>query len=296
MTTREERTIKSARRVLEILEYFDRDHPSATVMDMSRALAYPQSSTSELLRSLTRLGYLHYNRYRRTYSPKARVALLGAWVDPALFRGGTLLGAVDRVAELVGETVLLSTAANYVLQHLHVVQGSSEHAVHEHAGHEDSLLHSPQGRLILSSYRDMHIRTALHRLNAEEEVPERRVHMGDTLQALIALRKQGWIIEPNARDDGVGVVSVLLPPRRGVERLALSVQATSETITARGEEILGVMLEQRDHILPKPGVPAASQRAPISPEFAALASVPAAVSPASQGAEQDNHQLRSLVA
>src|ERR1700740_2583728 len=112
------RSIKSAHRVLEILEYFDQDRRHATVMDMSRTLNYPQSSTSELLRSLTRLGYLHYNRYRRTYTPKARVALLGAWVEPALFRGGSILGAVDRVAELVGETVLLSPAADYFLQHL----------------------------------------------------------------------------------------------------------------------------------------------------------------------------------
>lgn len=289
MTTREERTIKSARRVLEILEYFDRDHPSATVMDMSRALAYPQSSTSELLRSLTRLGYLHYNRYRRTYSPKARVALLGSWVDPALFRGGSVLGAVDRVAEMVGETVLLSTATNYVLQHLHVVQGTSEHAVHEHAGRDESLLHSPQGHLILSSYRDMHIRSALHRLNAEEPDPEQRVQITEMLQRLIGLRKQGWLIEPEAREDA-GVVTVLLPPRRGIERLALSVLASRETVAARGEEILKIMLEERDHILPKATSPAAPMltRATISSDFDTLGGA--------SGASQGDHAPHSLVA
>lgn len=86
MATSASRTIKSAHRVLEILEYFDQDRRVATVMEMSRTLNYPQSSTSELLRCLTRLGYLHYNRVRRTYSPTARVALLGAWVKPSLFR------------------------------------------------------------------------------------------------------------------------------------------------------------------------------------------------------------------
>ncbi|CAN7192822.1 helix-turn-helix domain-containing protein [Phenylobacterium sp. LjRoot225] len=276
--------------MLEILEYFDRDHPSATVMDMSRALAYPQSSTSELLRSLTRLGYLHYNRYRRTYSPKARVALLGSWVDPALFRGGTVLGAVDKVAELVGETVLLSTAANYLLQHLHVVPGASEQAVLEHAGRDESLLHSPQGRLILSSYRDMHIRSALHRLNAEEPDPERRVRISERLQELVELRKQGWLIEPEARDDGAGVVTILLPPRRGVERLALSVLATRETIETRGEEILAIMLQERDHILPQaPSPPPPTvMRATISSDFEGLAEV--------VGSSQDNHRPRALVA
>jgi len=290
VTTREERTIKSARRVLEILEYFDREHPSATVMDMSRALAYPQSSTSELLRSLTRLGYLHYNRYRRTYSPKARLALLGAWVDPTLFRGGAILEALDHVGELVGETVVLSTAANYVLQHLHVVQGASEHAIADHAGRDEPLLHCPEGRLILSSYRDMHIRSALHRLNAEEEDPERRVIVNEAFRELIDLRKQGYVLQTEGRTDGAGVLAILLPPRRGIERLALSVVAPREVMEARWEEILKIMLEEREHILPQQAPPPAPPRithATISSDYEGLRMV-------EDG--QDNHEPHSLVA
>ena len=151
MNSKDLRTIKSAHRVLEILEYFDRKHATATVMDLSRSLSYPQSSTSELLRCLTRLGYLHYDRYRRTYSPTARVALLGAWVEPSLFRGGAVLTALDRVSTSIGETVVLSTATGYVVQHLHVVDGTVENAVTEQTGHTESLLHSPQGKLLLSS-------------------------------------------------------------------------------------------------------------------------------------------------
>jgi IclR family transcriptional regulator, KDG regulon repressor len=251
MNSKDMRTIKSARRVLEILEYFDREHRTATVMDLSRSLEYPQSSTSELLRCLTRLGYLHYNRYRRTFSPTARVALLGSWVEPTLFRGGTVLTALDHVAESVGETVILSTAANYEVQHLHVVDGVGANAVVEHAGHSEPLLHSPQGRLILASYQDAHIRSAVHRLNAEEADPERRVRLPEMMEELSRLRTQGWNIQPEAREDGTGVVAVLLPPRKGMERLALSVVAAREVIEYRAEEILKIMLEQRDDILPK---------------------------------------------
>lgn len=251
MNSKDMRTIKSAHRVLEILEYFDREHRTATVMDLSRSLEYPQSSTSELLRCLTRLGYLHYNRYRRTFSPTARVALLGSWVEPTLFRGGTVLTALDHVADCVGETVILSTAANYEVQHLHVVDGIGENAVVEHAGHSEPLLHSPQGRLILASYQDAHIRSAVHRLNAEEADPERRVRMPEIMEELSQLRAQGWIVQPEAREDGTGVIAVLLPPRKGMERLALSVMAAREVIEARADEILKIMLEQREDILPK---------------------------------------------
>ena len=45
--------IKSAQRVLEVLEYFTHDREEATVMDIARAMGYPQSSTSELLSRTT---------------------------------------------------------------------------------------------------------------------------------------------------------------------------------------------------------------------------------------------------
>jgi IclR family transcriptional regulator, KDG regulon repressor len=251
MNAKELRTIKSAQRVLEILEYFDRSHRTATVMDLSRALGYPQSSTSELLRCLTRLGYLCYNRYRRTYSPTARVALLGSWVEPALFRGGAVLSALDRIAETIGETVVLSTAANYIVQHLHVVEGKSEHAIVEHAGATIPLLHSPEGMLLLSSFEDAHVRSALHRLNAEEADPDNRVPISEALEEIRQLRQQGWIVDEEGRGDGVGVVSVLLPVRRGTERLALTVLAPTEVVRERADEIIAIVRDQGAAAIPE---------------------------------------------
>lgn len=244
MVTSASRTIKSAHRVLEILEYFDQDRRYATVMDMSRTLNYPQSSTSELLRCLTRLGYLHYNRFRRTYSPTARVALLGAWVKPSLFRGGPVLSAIDEIAQATNETVLLSTTTNYVVQHLHVLHGNAEGALDAHGGDTRPVLHSPQGRLLLSSYRNEHIRSAVHRLNADEPDAARHVKIPDVVNELTALREKGWIIAHE--EDGSGCVAVLLPHRRHMDRLAVSVQARSEVIEERGEEILALLLRQRD--------------------------------------------------
>jgi IclR family KDG regulon transcriptional repressor len=246
MATSDSRTIKSAHRVLEILEYFDQDRRHATVMDMSRTLSYPQSSTSELLRCLTRLGYLHYNRFRRTYSPTARVALLGAWVKPALFRGGPILSAIDRVAELIDETVILSTASNYVVQHLHVIHGHGEDAIDAHVGDTLPLLHSPQGKLLLSSYQNDHIRSAVHRLNAEEPDLSRHVRLVDVMEELAGLREKGWLITEEA--DGSGCIAVLLPARRGMDRLAISVLASREVIEQRSGEIIATLLDHRNEI------------------------------------------------
>lgn len=246
MSTTASRTIKSAHRVLEILEYFDQDRRHATVMDMSRTLNYPQSSTSELLRCLTRLGYLHYNRIRRTYSPTARVALLGAWVKPSLFRGGPVLSAIDEVAKLTNETVALSTSSNYVLQHLHVIQGNNDDSVDAHVGDELPLLHSAQGRLLLSSYRNEHIRSAVHRLNSDELDTDLHVRVAEVLSEFAALRDRGWVIEQDR--NGIGCVAVLLPLGHHMDRLAVSVLAKPAVIEQRGQEILDLLLSRKNAI------------------------------------------------
>src|SRR3954466_2294641 len=103
--------IKSAQRGLEGLEYFNDERQEASVMDIARSMGYPQSSTSELLSCLVALGYLHRDRYARTYRPSARVALLGAWVQPTFFRHGRLLPMMDELAAESGASVVLATKA-----------------------------------------------------------------------------------------------------------------------------------------------------------------------------------------
>lgn len=232
--------IKSARRVLEVLEYFDQDHRTATVMDIARSLGYPQSSTSELLRCLVTLGYLHYNRYRRTYQPTARVALIGAWVEPGLFRDGVLLPIIDAIVEATGETVVLSTAVNYVVQHIHVVHGPGENSVLQHVGDTESLLHSAQGRLLLGTYGDAHIRSAIHRLNADEIDPARRVRPIELMDELRVLRHRGWAVQ-TGMDGDRGVVAVSLSPRRGGQRIVLGVVAKSAVVAAKADEIIEII-------------------------------------------------------
>ncbi|GAC1571924.1 MAG: IclR family transcriptional regulator [Sphingomicrobium sp.] len=232
--------IKSARRVLEVLEFFDQEHSNATVMDIARTLGYPQSSTSELLRCLVALGYLHYNRYTRNYQPTARVALIGAWVEPDLFREGALLPMVDCIAHRFDQTVTLSVAAHYRLQHIHVVSGTAQEAPHLHVGDTAAILHRVAGRLLLSTYRDVHIRSALRRLNADETNPELRVCVSEEIERLRLLRHKGWEIEI---DGDRATLAVMLPPRSGGQRIVLSVLGKAATIVEHADEIRAMIAE-----------------------------------------------------
>src|SRR5262245_54243501 len=107
--------VKSAKRVLEVFEFFQEVKRPARVMDIARCYGYPQSSTSELLSCLVELGFLQRER-GRTFRPTAKVATLGAWVQPSLFRDGTVLPMMDRLADSLDRPIILASAHGFAAQ------------------------------------------------------------------------------------------------------------------------------------------------------------------------------------
>jgi len=238
MTKRYEvKKIKSAQRVLEVLEYFNPERHHATVMDIARSMGYPQSSTSELLSCLVSLGYLHCDRRARVYWPSARVALLGAWVSPTLFRQGNLLPMMDQLAERTGASVVLTSKSDIWSQCVHVVAGSSN-ADAPVTGSRTILTQSPAGKLLLSTLEHEHVRKLIHRINAEVE-PELRVPADQMLAEIrdIGMRK----VVGGTDGEGGGVIAMLLPQGGDVEPLTLGLHCASTTLASHVGEYIQIL-------------------------------------------------------
>lgn len=217
-TVLHEKKIKSANRVLEILELFDASRQTVTVMDVSRALDVPQSSTSELLSALVKQGYLYRDRFARTYMPTSRVALLGAWVQPAFFRNGKLLPMLDEIVEESGHVAILGAMTGVALRHVHVVGDNVDARIR--MGTDHSMVHSPLGKMLLSNFDREVIRKLVHRINAESET-ESFVRIADFLNELDRIRAQGFAVGYSGGGD-TAIVAVLLP-QSGEEQLALGI-------------------------------------------------------------------------
>src|ERR1035437_10867635 len=87
----ERNVVKSAARVLQILEFFDEVKRPTSVAEVAEHHGWPHSSSSVLMRSLVALGYLHYDPSERSYFPSTRVALLGDWIQDNRFKDGQLM-------------------------------------------------------------------------------------------------------------------------------------------------------------------------------------------------------------
>lgn len=221
---REAKSIKSAQRVFEVLEYFDADHPEASVTDIALRYGYPQSSASELLSYMVSLGYLRRGQRGRTYQLSIRVAMLGTWVQPGLMREGRLLPMMDKLARDSGATVVLAGNSGVRLRVFHVVAGDGEAGRGLRQGDCLPLLHSAEGRALLVKCDRQLARKYAHRLNAEEADPALRIRAEELAVILDEVERKGF-----ARlDDGQKVsMAIALPHSDPAEPLALSVHAPS---------------------------------------------------------------------
>jgi len=208
--------IKSAQRALEVLEYFSDVRPTATVMDISRSMGYPQSSTSELLNCLVSLGYLDRDRDARTYRPTARVAVIGSSVQPELFRKGRLLAILDHLAEEAGVTVTLAHKVGMTMQNVHVVRGENGTAILEPLV---GLATSAAGKALLATFDPFLVRKLVHRINAETEGPD-RICATELADELRASSIQGYAVQI---DEDRASLSMLISQARDNHALALSI-------------------------------------------------------------------------
>lgn len=161
---------KIARRVIEVLEFFDDSHREATVMDIVRRYGRPQSSTSELLSSLVELGLLRKDRQSRTYSLTSRAALLGTGGQTAAVRDGRLVRLLDRLSAQTGLPVALF-GMNGLDAQIYAWRpgrrGPRRDLGRTVGGMQHPLSHSAAGWLLLSTLAQPRRDLLLRRLNAE---------------------------------------------------------------------------------------------------------------------------------
>jgi DNA-binding IclR family transcriptional regulator len=109
-------SVKSAERVLRILEFFDVRRGPVAEIEIARALGFPQSSTSALLHTIAEMGYLHHDRQARLYSPSNRISMLGHWINDDLVRDGPLLELAGDLARYTGRSCIITNRAGPYIQ------------------------------------------------------------------------------------------------------------------------------------------------------------------------------------
>ncbi len=203
-----EATIKSARRVFEIFEYFDRVRRPLALKDIADELGYPASSGSVMLKSLVALGYLDYDQESRTYFPTMRSAALGSWVHGSLFGEGDVARLMEHLHRLTDETIMLGTRSGLHAQYIHVINSGQPLHFAVKPGTRRPLASSGMGWVFLSALGAREIDVLRRRINAEQKS---RLSQDELMKRVNAVRAKGYAFSKGAVSEGVGIIAMLLP-------------------------------------------------------------------------------------
>jgi DNA-binding IclR family transcriptional regulator len=223
--------VKSAARVLEILEYFDDVKHEVRASDITDRFGYPQSSTSYLLKSLTQMGYLEFNPSSRTYMPTTRVALLGSWIWEPAISDGTLIRLMKTIGALTGQTVVLAVRNGIYAQYIHVIETENGFPMHVPTGTCRLLVWSAAGFALLSNEREQTIRLLVLRTNAEVRNLPHKIKLRQVLANVGTVRGQGYFLSDGLVTPGGAHISMRLPVEATRGRsLAIGVSGRSDII------------------------------------------------------------------
>jgi len=250
--------IKSAKRVLELFEYFAECRRPLSVTDVVRGLDYPQSSASALLKSLTKLGYLDYDRYERLYVPTLRVALFGGWVQDQLFSQTSLSHLIDNLHTASGsQAVILGMQNDIYVQYIHLAQSPRQDVPvwYIKPGSLRPLCRSATGRILLSRKSDVEVQQLLWRINAEEE-PAQRLQVSELLKELDRIRNDGYAFTEGTVNPNSGVIAVEMPTPPSQPPMALGIGGELGIVRREKERYLellrNALLPYRARSLPAP--------------------------------------------
>lgn len=235
--------VKSAARVVQILELFDDIKRPAAVMEIADALGYPQSSTSALLRSLVSLGYLVYDPNKRNYITSMRVALLGNWISPHFVAEGAILRMMRDLGEKTGFTIVLAVRNGLYAQYVHVIQATSPARLHMTLGTVRPLAYSGAGYALLSQMPKADATRIITRYNAELGEDHQPVNVREVLEILEQTRQRGYVMTLGIQVPGGGIVAAPIPQAADKPLMAVGIGGIAEILQSREGEFSKILID-----------------------------------------------------
>lgn len=238
---RSDETVKSARRVFEILELFARLRRALTAVEIAAECGYPHSSASAILGTMVGLGYLAYDTGARSYLPTPRLSFMVDWIGTKLFDEQRVRGLMQDLSDTTGETIILGVQSGLRVQYVEVIDATGPVRLHAKPGDFRPLTHSAMGILLLSRLTDAAIGRLARRLNAEQEDAARHVRLTELLSAVEATRRQGYGFSVGGITAGGGAIAMFLPEEIGGSPMVIGIGAAETNLVRNRDTLTGAM-------------------------------------------------------
>jgi DNA-binding IclR family transcriptional regulator len=235
--------VKSAARALELLELFANEARPHSLKEVRVKLKYPQSSTSTLMKSLTSLGYLNYDRSRRVYFPTLRVTRLGDWIPNALFGQGRILALMQQLHERTGENVGIGVLNDVYVQYVKMILSNYAMRVHVEEGFMRIATRTPAGWILLAAKSNAEVDKLVRRANISVSDRSERVNVNDFVKMIGRVRRAKYAYAEHMPLPGAAAVCVSIPIKLQGQSVALGIGGLADRLQPRLSELVQVLHE-----------------------------------------------------
>ena len=237
--------VKSAGRVLELLEYFELANREVRVGDIVKDLGFPQSSTSALLKSLVELGYMTFDRVKRTYFPSRRIALLGTSLKPINSRNGPLQRLMHELSQELQDTIVLAARNGIYAQYIRVIQAKKTIRFHIPVGVRRLLVRSAAGFALLADASEDEIKRLVVRAKADPNIGRKDISFRDVMTRIAEAKRLGYSISRGLVTPGGGQIAMRLGSLEDghVDQLVVGVSAVLPNLDKNRDDIVSAMNE-----------------------------------------------------
>lgn len=233
--------VKSALRTFEVLELFKSNRRPMRLNEIYTALGYPQSSTTNLLKSMVLTGYLNFNRKTRMYIPTMRVSDLGSWLPSYIHQDGALRAMVKHVQRETDETVGLVAQNDLFIQYVMLEIPNHEYTAAPEQGDMRLMIDSSTGLAMLSKMSDRTIEKLYRYTKYYYSGMEYFADFEELMREIRWIRFIKRVYMPKRPTPKVSSIAISLDEEHNGIPLALGVGGLSERIREKKDEILQIM-------------------------------------------------------
>ncbi len=248
------RAVKSAQRVLELLELLEQLGRPVTLAEIVRASDYPQSSTWMLVKTLMHMGYLCHNPDTGTYMPSLRLNMLGGWVHDLALPRSNLRLAMRALVERLGLTVILGQRSGRYVQYAHVLYADTDRKTQVPIGVVRPLIDTGMGYALLAQLPDEEVCAIANICLARAEYSSPVSSLRQVLDMVDTVRQTGFAYSHRLQSANRASFSFALIPDQGsssqADLMALAIAGPQQDVVARLHDIPRSINEVAAEFLP----------------------------------------------
>jgi DNA-binding IclR family transcriptional regulator len=240
-------SVKSAQRVLRMFELLALHPEGLTINDVSNILSFPQSSTSVLVATLFKEGYLTVDTMKR-YKLGPKLIQLGSVAMETMDISSQGLPYLKKLKEDVQETVFMAVLSSRNLVYVAKIDCDRSIRTTAQPGHSKPLYCTGLGKIFLTFLPESERNSILDHIQFEQ-VTKNTITNRETLEIqLEKFAKLGYSIDNEENEEGLICLAAPIFGADGLILSAISVAGPKERMLKHKDLIIEKLLETSSKI------------------------------------------------